>query len=526
LTIDRRIREVRLRGVGKGGDGFVATALSLGTVVYLTRFPHNLGAADEGIFLYEAKRVLDGEVFYRDIFDIITPASHYVMAAAFRLFGTEFSTAQVVAAIVHGAIVALVYLACRTLNVRRPVALAAALAHLALCQSAWVYASPHWFSTALASLLLLLALRPDGTASRRGGFWLGAIVGWMIMVQQQKGVIFLPAVIVLLALRAVLERRFHPAHGGDWRSLNGRIAYLALGVAAVAVPSFLFLIARAGFGPVFYALVEHPMSNYHTINVVRSWGGVNFLSMPHAELTAPRFLAWLPAFLTPTLFRAARNWLRRERFEETASLSTLLVVSLFSAVSIAYNPDFIHIAFIAPIFFVAMAESTEWAMRKLLSPSRWLSPVGATVVGLILVGLCSWMTRNLIRAMDTYPINRDTAFGRVSFANDMVIELIDDIDEILADAPSREMFSYPYFPALYLLSGTKNPTPYQILLPPYSQPEQIRETIDILDSRRVHLIFVFPLFVKKDDPFVEYMREKYSQSKQHKLLWIRRPEPA
>jgi hypothetical protein len=56
----------RMRHDPRADDGRVdATAAALllcGTVMYLSSLPHNLGVTDESYFLYEAKRIREGEV--------------------------------------------------------------------------------------------------------------------------------------------------------------------------------------------------------------------------------------------------------------------------------------------------------------------------------------------------------------------------------------------------------------------------------------------------------------------------------
>ena len=79
------------------------------TLGYLALWPQNLGHSDESIFLHHAKRVLAGSVPHRDFFDFYTPLANYLMAAAFGLFGTQIATAKLVMAVVHGAVVVLVY---------------------------------------------------------------------------------------------------------------------------------------------------------------------------------------------------------------------------------------------------------------------------------------------------------------------------------------------------------------------------------------------------------------------------------
>ena len=102
-----------------GRDAALALLIFAGTVLYLSWLPRNLTAADESIHLYEAKRILDGEVLYRDVFEMITPGFMYLMALLFRLFGTDFATARIAQAVLHGIAAVALYYACRKLDIRR-----------------------------------------------------------------------------------------------------------------------------------------------------------------------------------------------------------------------------------------------------------------------------------------------------------------------------------------------------------------------------------------------------------------------
>src|SRR5262249_22228003 len=93
--------EARRGGLINRADLGWTLCLVLGTVVYLWFWPRTLGLYDESILLHEAKRVLEGEVPYRDFVDIVTPGAWFVMAAAFRLFGTTIDTARGTISVVH-----------------------------------------------------------------------------------------------------------------------------------------------------------------------------------------------------------------------------------------------------------------------------------------------------------------------------------------------------------------------------------------------------------------------------------------
>jgi hypothetical protein len=106
-------------------------------------------------------------VYYRDIFQFTTPLSAYVMAGLFWLFGTTMDdgTRQ------HGGPTC-----CHRGSAVRDgpptgraqgLAVAVALAYPAICVTIWPYASWHWFSTAIFSVLLLTLIAGPWAARPR-----------------------------------------------------------------------------------------------------------------------------------------------------------------------------------------------------------------------------------------------------------------------------------------------------------------------------------------------------------------------
>src|SRR5262249_10105735 len=130
---------VMRNGARLASDGDLAWAALLAgaTALYLATLPHDLYPGDEGRFLYEAKRLIDGDVPYRDFFDFITPGLLYLLALAYRIFGASIVTAKDTMAVVHGLTVGVIFLVCRALRVRPVLAGAAARTHVALCQPGW-----------------------------------------------------------------------------------------------------------------------------------------------------------------------------------------------------------------------------------------------------------------------------------------------------------------------------------------------------------------------------------------------------
>ena len=504
----------------------VCAVLLAGTLLYLSRWPHDLYGLDEGLFLYEAKRIRDGEIPYRDFFEIVTPGAWYAMALLFRLFGTTMETARNAMAVVHALIVGAVFLACRARRVHLGLAVAAAVSHLGICYPAFPIATPHWLSTLLTLALLLLFL--VGRWTGRVGWWVvpGVVTGLLILVQQQKGLVLALGPLALLAGEALLEWRRGVPLGRAARGLG----WYMIGAAAIVVPPLGVLLVAAGMQPVVTDLIVQPLFYYRSFN--RSTWGANqvaaflqALRLPvGADVRGLSLLAYLPAIVAIAL---AVAWLRRgtrSRDDDrgVAGLAAMLVLCPVASLSVIYNPDVIHLALIAPVFFVLAADTLEELLRLLPGPAAAGRVVGwglaVTLLALLVLKL-DWQLDARCRA---YSLSRMTAFGRVDFFNAEEVAVLDKLTELLRQEPPGETFAYPYYASLYLLTDTRNPTPYQLLIPGYSLPGQLEDAIDTLERRRVRYVVVwFPLWPWASDPVIAYLERKYERVD----YGVRRPFP-
>src|SRR5207244_4648105 len=184
--------------------------------------------------------------------------------------------------------------------------------------------------------------------------------------------------------------------------------------------------------------------------------------------------------------------------------------------------DVIHLALIAPVFFVLAADTLEELLRLLPGPAAAGRVVGwglaVTLLALLVLKL-DWQLDARCRA---YSLSRMTAFGRVDFFNAEEVAVRDKLTELLRQEPPRETFAYPYYASLYLLTDTRNPTPYQLLIPGYSLPGQLEGAIDTLERRRVRYVVVwFPLWPWASDPVIAYLERKYERVD----YGVRRPFP-
>ena len=501
---------------GRGPDLAIAVALLVGAAVYVARLPRVLGGSDEGIFLYEAKRLLEGQVFYRDVFDLITPGSHYLMAALFWLFGTDIATARIADAVVHGLIVAVTYAICRTLGVRRTLAAAAALLDVAVFEPAWTVASPHWFATLLGLVLLFVLVRRP----RYEALVAGVVTGALVAVQQQKGAVLGTGAALVLASDALLV-------GGGGGSLVRRLGAFAGGVLLVVVPLMGALVAMAGAAPVFQALVLHPLVNYRGRAAGAPWGYLGPFAW-YARYTFPRVLPWEPVLTALMAMRVAVALVRGDDPERLRRSLVLTVMSLAAVGSIAYFADYIHLAFIGPVFAVLAADLLEAALGGLARRA----PVGARVAGgltavLVLAGVAFQLRTVMAGSWQDYPIAYRSPFGTLHFHHRKEIDMLERVRAVLDAAGAKELFIYPAGAGFYLLTGTTNPTAYQFLVPGYSRPDQLEDAAATLARRRVPFVLVFfPL--GRGEPVADEVLAHYEAvlhgSDGQPLLWRRLPE--
>jgi hypothetical protein len=500
----RRVSSGRSRvATSKRIDALICFLVLAGAIAYVAAWPHELNPADESYFLYESKRILEGEVLYRDVFYFPMPAAHWLMALIFGLFGVTIEVARSTMAVLHGLICAALYVAARRLAVGRPLSLTPPLAHLALCFAPWPYMSPHWFSTAVTIPLLLFVDR--GVPRPRDAVVAGLVLGALTSIFQQKGVFLCLGFVAFVLVDAWSAGRFGVAVRA--RDAMNRMLLIAAGVLLVVVPVLVVMTASAGLEKIIDATIRFPMIGYRHQHHTIPWGSVSVMTHALAPYTSPAFLAYLPLVVGANAGRAAWIWLRGRDADRFRRQLGLAAVGAAAVGSILYSPDVIHLAFIAPLLLVSAAELLQLGAQRLdeaVGATRlpeWALAAGASVF------LIAKAASNLERVWQTvtpYP----SAFGRVDLANPRPAELLRRIDALLEKEPTREVFVYPACTFVYLMTDTDNPTPYQLLLPTLNPPEHHAEVVRALEARRTRYVVVCPRSMP-DDPVLPYVEEHY-----------------
>jgi hypothetical protein len=479
-------------------------------------FPRQVGSADEGLILYEAKRLLAGDVYFRDVFEIIPPGSQYLVAAAFRLFGATVVTARALDAAVHALIAALIYACSRAAGVRGSLAVVAAAMDPVVFWPVWPYVSPHWMSTALILALLWAAISRPLASHRLGAATAGALLGLMVLVQHQRAFVFAAAAAVLIVGDWAIARRYGARDG--WRAPATQLGLCAGAAMLVALPPFGMWVAMAGAARVIRALVLNPLFNYRT-TMRASWGQTwPGMTARYAAATVPVFLRWSPAALGVVALVGGRWWWLRARPEAVRTGWALAVLGAAAICSSLYFPDLIHLGFIAPLGAVAVVLLCEWAVRPLgrATATRPALAIAAAVV----VALLGWRGSVVhAQAWGRIRASAPTAFGTVDFDDAGQVRLIEAVNRLAAADPRRRLFCYPGYPALYLLTDTWNPTPFQIVFPGLNTDEQVAVARDLIASRTLPVVLLFPEMVSADDPVSKLIMARYVRVPGQRYLW-------
>lgn len=476
-------------------DRLLVLFVVVGTVAYLGAFPPALLHVDEGTYLYEAVRITEGQRLYRDVFEITTPAWMYLVAGLYWLFGPSLILARWTVAFLHGATAALLYVASRRCGVRPALAAIAPLGYLVAAQPAWPVASQHWLACFLSVAALTVCLGED-TRSRalRAG-----LLGGLLMATHQRGAAVLAGLALALGARAVLRGRGIPG-------LMGRLGAFAVGVAVVWVPLVGFLLWSAGVTALWEQLVLRPLGGYRDVNHAQ-WGQTGMLQLM-ASWTIPWLLSVLPFVLMPTAVRGVLAFARGDRVG-ASRLATLLLVSLAALGSIAYYPDFVHLAFVAPLLLVSLTENLE-GFHVTIERVLRVRPARALLAMLSLfAGWRLWGT--LVDHQRRFPISLDTAFGRVHVGAPVVADVVALVRRLLDESGSRLVYVYPFSSDPYLLAGGHNPTRFGFFFPNrFNTRAETAEVIATLESRCVPYVVLGGFLFVPDDPIAEYVKGHYA----------------
>jgi hypothetical protein len=220
---------------------------------------------DEGIAVFNATRVMDGDVPYRDFWAIYPPGQFYALAAIFRIFGTTLFVARIYDTIVRFVIVISVYLIAKK-TTTRPLALLVCIVTTLLLASARFYAYAVFPSLALGLLSILSLLEHVNTGQRRWLLLTGMLIGiatlFRLDIGLYTGISAVLTIILFHSFRIVQEAK------SPIKALfaTSELLVILLGAALLIVlPCYGYLGFRSGFNNLWTQVVIIPTTVFHDV---------------------------------------------------------------------------------------------------------------------------------------------------------------------------------------------------------------------------------------------------------------------
>ena len=469
---------------------------------------------DQSLFFARAARIIQGQVPYRDFFEIVTPGTDLIYAAGFRLFGIH-AWIMPIWIIAMGLAFSLVitYIAAKIIH--GPSVWLPALLFLVFDFNSALDLTHQWFSTFAA--LAMAAVLMGGLSMRRI-FSASLLCAMAILFTQTKGTL----VFVGVAFYLVGVTR---AKAGD-TNIGRRLALFILPVLLTVTCVLGYYIYKSGFQPVLFDLVIFP-PRYMTVSEVNTPRTYIHQLAQLFDFRSPSAIAFLiPAFfiyaLVPYVYGAGlyQLWRRRAVLSSTVQRNLILlhVVGLGLFLAIANGPRHFRLCTVAaPAILIFV-----WLLTLPIPGGGYIRKLSWVLAG------CYFLLLPIYRQVQWHD-KLDLPIGRTAFTDKELFHKFQWVAE--RTHPSDGLFNDS---ALTLYLSLHNPTQTEfVTYDETTRPEQMAAIVQALKRNPPAYIALFPVnlgsTVRGDHaaPFRQFVYDNYSlahvfsqkQSRFEEELW-------
>lgn len=432
-----------------------------------------LHRTDEGTLINGAVRVAEGQIPYRDFFEVMGPGTFYWLALFFKCFGTTWTATRISLMLTSVVTTVLVYGLARRLQTGFEAIVAVLLAAVSF-GLIWPTISHHSDSN-LFALLSFAALVAWLDHDKPGliflaGFGAGVTTCFL---QPKGGFLFLS----FLAVLWFLERN-KPKF---WRSL----AWLSFGYATVAAGVLSMFWAANGLPDFVTDTLVWPLTRYSGVNSVPYGTGLfayywQRWTAPLASQFGPFFgygagsILLVPHLLIaalPVLLVAIACYQRSAAFSRTTIPYWIVGLALW--LSELHRKDIMHLAYGSPLLVILLFYLSQ-RLR-----SRWRVPA-LHLISICAVTLAGFNLLVVLTARHEIGTRRGVVR---SFGGDSVMTFLNS-----HTSPGNTLFAYPYCPMYYFLAAEKNPTRFSFLLYDMNTDSQFAEVVRQLEEAKVRYV--------------------------------------
>ena len=460
--------------------------------ILLLLFVHFRGLSfpDEGYILHSAQRILQGDILYKDFFMVYMPGSAYTAALSFLLFGQSILAGRLFAFILSLVTAWGIFLLLQKTTKNNTASYLATLAYVAWGPSHINYIWPTMLSITTSIFCLLFLQRAITLGKLKDYFLAGITLGLTIITKQNFAVaLFFTVLFALVQTKELTVKKIQNICAG---ALIPIILFLLSLLTTNSLNSFLDNIY-------LYTIKGIILENIYTTPFV------------HGDTNFDKFLNTIgysfPLFISIASFIVL--FLKKSQYAYVP-----LFVILFYVFSIRPTPDYIHIVPILALLGLPFAflGSVKNGFKKLYF-ALFVVFILAGFYSAIFKGFYRWETP-LIHKGWTTPLIENSIFSNTAssliFVDKSSEKNIRELSEFFQKNTSENEYIFVnyYSPMMYFITGTKNPTRFEIIdQSAFYKPFQ-DEIVQNIQENNVRFIISYK---KNNGSFLEeFIRENYN----------------
>jgi hypothetical protein len=479
-------RDVINNSTTSARERLLPSFIFISCLAYLYIFRHYSSLEpDEGIVLQGADRILAGQVPYRDFFSFYTPASFYLIAGLFRIFGDSFAVARISMAVVGAICSVLTYVLARRVCSWGIALFAAVLATTA--GTAFRFLVLHNpYSTLGSCACLYTAVRFLESRKSVWAFATTSLASLTFLIEQSKGGGLCLGLGLAFVTLSVVDRRLLLSTSALASAAVGFFWPLAITFAYFAHHHSAGIMLQSWLWPLqHYAQANHVPYGYqnwsdHSRNLIFHTGSI--------WLRALKIIMISPGLLVPVLPLISAGllvyWTIRLRSHDLAEARYYVLVSAVLTgllVSIVIGrADILHFMYLSPLWYVVLA----WILGGQAIRGEALSTLRVPLIAFVAVSF-GLLSMAVLFATTGASKRIETRRGLIATSSKETV-----IDYVQAHVkPHSGLLVYPYLPLYNYLTETRSPARYDYFQPGMNTPDQAAGIIDALKTSNVPVLF-------------------------------------
>ncbi|MFW5662627.1 MAG: ArnT family glycosyltransferase [Bacteroidota bacterium] len=239
--------------------------------------PVNINTYDEGIPVYGAQRVLNGDIPYLDFWTIYPPAMFYFLAGVFKLFGTEILAERAAIMLVNFSTLLIFF------NLIKRIA-GEKHAWLPVAAGAVLFAHYNLFGRSMSVAILLVALSAYflfnyfTDKNKKWLFFAGLMIGVCVFFRHDSAAYIYGTEFWAVFFSGMAFSRQAKKSRKALEGLQNAIFVFTTAVITVVIPVFVFMMFHIPLSDIYSQLLEFPLGDFR-----------EYRSLPFPNPIAPVF---------------------------------------------------------------------------------------------------------------------------------------------------------------------------------------------------------------------------------------------